>query len=131
MLSYYASLLASQGSLNTALNYLGASQDEKVVTLRERLYVSLGQKPAYGHVEQSRKNSMRQSFSNYTNQPIPGYNTNVPNAVSEQPWKQPQPIGAYNPLQPPTTFSPGPSVPPPSQPPRPGSVGSAHGMKIN
>lgn len=44
LLSYYASLLASQGDLATALTYLGTSHDEKVVSLRERLYVALGHK---------------------------------------------------------------------------------------
>lgn len=44
LLSHYASLLASQGDLSTAVTYLGTSNDEKVVSLRERLYVALGHK---------------------------------------------------------------------------------------
>lgn len=38
-------MLASQGDLSTAVTYLGASHDEKIVSLRERLYVALGHKP--------------------------------------------------------------------------------------
>lgn len=42
ILSNYASLLASQGSMEAALSYLGASNEEKVAELRDRLNWSLG-----------------------------------------------------------------------------------------
>lgn len=42
ILSNYASMLASQGSMEAALSYLGASNEEKVVELRDRLNWSLG-----------------------------------------------------------------------------------------
>ncbi|XP_044252290.1 protein transport protein Sec31A [Tribolium madens] len=117
LLSHYASILASQGNLSTALSYLGSSQDEKVASLRDRLYISLGQKPAYGarQQSQSRRSSQRQSFSSFPNV---GAQFNTP--VS-QAWQQQPQIGAFN--QPTRTFSPA----PPSQPPRPPSVGSNHG----
>uniref|UniRef100_A0AAG5DHX5 Protein transport protein Sec31A n=1 Tax=Anopheles atroparvus TaxID=41427 RepID=A0AAG5DHX5_ANOAO len=44
LLSQYASLLAAQGSLPSALTYLGNSTDPEMVELRERLYYALGHK---------------------------------------------------------------------------------------
>lgn len=45
LLSKYATLLASQGSLDTALTYIGNSQDDaNIIDLRERLYYALGHK---------------------------------------------------------------------------------------
>nr|CAD7198534.1 unnamed protein product [Timema douglasi] len=52
LLSRYASLLAAQGSLETALTYLGNSQDEEVCMLRERLYCNLGHKQPYQQQQQ-------------------------------------------------------------------------------
>ncbi|KAL3273448.1 hypothetical protein HHI36_014892 [Cryptolaemus montrouzieri] len=67
LLSNYAMILASQGNLQTALNYLGSSTDQKITSLRERLFVHLGQKSAYGQPtrQKSRQSIGRQSFSNY------------------------------------------------------------------
>lgn len=135
LLSYYSSLLASQGNLVTALNYLGNSQDPKVASLRERLTISIGQKPAFSQIQQqqqqSRKNSMRQSFSSQQSAFAP-FNTGLPGAAAPaQPWQQPVPAFSTQNAQapvPPKPFSPAPVAPPPGQPPRPGSVGSAHGM---
>lgn len=140
LLSYYSSLLASQGNLVTALNYLGNSQDPKVASLRERLTISIGQKPAFSQIQQqqqqqqSRKNSMRQSFSSQQSAFAP-FNTGLPGAAAAaapvQPWQQPVPAFSTQNAQapvPPKPFSPAPVAPPPAQPPRPGSVGSAHGM---
>ncbi|XP_076232600.1 COPII coat complex component secretory 31 isoform X2 [Calliopsis andreniformis] len=42
VLSQYAEMLATQGELDAALNYLGNSQDEKVVMLKDRLCRALG-----------------------------------------------------------------------------------------
>lgn len=52
LLSHYASLLASQGDLATAITYLKTSHDAKVVSLRERLYVALGHKPQVQDIRQ-------------------------------------------------------------------------------
>lgn len=156
LLSHYSSLLASQGNLTTAVAYLGTSQNEKVASLRDRLHVALGQKPSYAQEirqQQMRRGSQRKSFTNYpgpevinnTNPfhgsqysapqaqpfgapPVNQFNTGLPNPTAgAQPWQtQPlPPVQAFN--QPPKTFSPAPQAPPPSQPPRPTSVGSAHG----
>lgn len=46
LLSQYASLLAAQGSLNSALTYVGNSTDPEMEELRERLYYALGHKTA-------------------------------------------------------------------------------------
>ncbi|XP_031353039.1 protein transport protein Sec31A isoform X2 [Photinus pyralis] len=119
LLAYYASILASQGNLTVALSYLGSSQDQKIADLRDRLSVSLGYKSAYPQVAQRSRHSSRQSFSNYLNPvtpPVPSYNFNT--ALPTQPWQTQN--QAPLPAQP---FSP----PPVSQPPRPTSVGSAHG----
>ncbi|RZC32965.1 transport Sec31A [Asbolus verrucosus] len=120
LLTYYAGLLASQGNLQTALTYLGDSQDEKVTSLRDRLHISLGQKPFYARQQsQSRRQSQRTSFSSYPN--VGGqFNTGLPNpAVSAaQPWQPPPQVSR--------TFSPVPATPP-THPPRPTSVGSNHG----
>ncbi|KAF5282331.1 hypothetical protein FQA39_LY17630 [Lamprigera yunnana] len=125
LLAYYASLLASQGNLATALSYLGNSHDEKISVLRDRLSISLGYKPAYGRVQRSRQSS-KQSFSSYLN-PVPPvavptynqFNTALPNNTINQPWSQQ--VSVPPPAQP---FSPPPQV---SQPSRPPSVSSTHG----
>lgn len=44
VLSKYAGLLAAQGSLNSALTYLGPSVDPDLVELKDRLYYALGHK---------------------------------------------------------------------------------------
>lgn len=43
-MTQYASLLAAQGSLNSALSYLTPSEDPHLEELRERLYYALGHK---------------------------------------------------------------------------------------
>lgn len=47
LLSKYAGLLAAQGALNSALTYLGPSDDLEITNLRDRLYYALGHKQAY------------------------------------------------------------------------------------
>lgn len=42
VLSRYAEMLAAEGDLDAALNYLGNSQDEKIVMLKDRLCRALG-----------------------------------------------------------------------------------------
>lgn len=67
ILSQYASLLAAQGGLSSALTYLGPSEDEEIVELRERLYYSLGHKQAYAPI--SRTTSQTQNY--YTKSQTP------------------------------------------------------------
>lgn len=69
LLSHYASLLASQGELTTAIAYLGSSANEKVSALRNRLQVALGQKQIVAQEarQQTRRGSQRTSFSSYPN----------------------------------------------------------------
>ncbi|XP_049818141.1 protein transport protein Sec31A [Aethina tumida] len=150
LLSRYASLLAAQGELSTAVAYLGNSADEKIASLRDRLYVSLGQKPALAHDvrQQVRRGSARTSVSStggaYGLPPLPSqysgvqppapvpapqpsygnFNTGLPNATAAtQPWQpQPQPPIASFPQPPTRPFSPAPQAPP-----RPNSVGSNQG----
>lgn len=130
LLSKYAGLLAAQGALNSALTYLGPSDDEDVVDLRERLYYALGQKVAYA--SKPRAQSHNQNI--YSQSQATGGNqfqrASLPNNTFN-------PAATSN-IQPPTipTFTPGftnniqpqPSVPPAwntsaiAQPPQP-----AHG----
>ncbi|KAF7281898.1 hypothetical protein GWI33_004098 [Rhynchophorus ferrugineus] len=143
LLSQYASILAGQGHLQTALSYLGSSQNGKVASLRDRLMTSLGQKPSnvqeLRHQQGSRRGSTRTSFNatnpfhpqNQFNPPPPqftppvpqfgqNFNTGLPNpTLNAQPW-QTQSLPATAPVatQPPKVFSP---------PPRPDSVGSSRG----
>lgn len=92
-MSHYASLLASQGNLNTALNYIGTSDDFKLIELRDRLYYSLGHKPQATNIKpqsqlNSRLSNPRVSIPNYQTQPsqfspaINPYNPNQFNNVA-------------------------------------------------
>lgn len=65
LLSQYAGLLASQGALNSALVYLGPSEAQNIVELRERLYYSLGHKQAYA--TNVRRQSQSQTQNPYLN----------------------------------------------------------------
>ncbi|XP_049291125.1 protein transport protein Sec31A isoform X2 [Anopheles funestus] len=69
LLSQYASLLAAQGSLSSALTYLGNSTDPEMEELRERLYYALGHK-TYAPVGTSR--------SQYASQQQPPFNPMFP-----------------------------------------------------
>lgn len=60
LLSQYAGLLAAQGALSSALTYLGPSEAQDIVELRERLYYSLGHKQAY--VPNARSSSQTQNI---------------------------------------------------------------------
>ncbi|XP_066261911.1 protein transport protein Sec31A [Euwallacea similis] len=100
LLSHYAALLTAQGNLQTALAYLGSSQNDKVASLRDRLLTALGQKPL--NVQEmrqqqalNRRGSIRTSLSGYG-----GGNFNSGNAFHQtQPFSpQPAPITAQPPL---------------------------------
>lgn len=93
VLSKYAGLLAAQGSLQSALTYLGPSVDPDLVELKERLYYALGHKQqATQRVQQQQQNiygiqRMPQSRTSSISSNLPpivplqsNYNTGVPAA---------------------------------------------------
>lgn len=150
LLTRYAGLLVAQGALSSALSYLGPSDDENVVDLRERLYYSLGHKqqqqqsyaasqqqqqrgsvPSNRYVQQQPRTSIpNNSFSSPVSS---GFNTSFPGqplpVQPAQSWMQSQaPAQSWN-QPPPQTMQPpaaAPNVGPPTMahPPRPSSVGS-------
>ncbi|XP_050309032.1 protein transport protein Sec31A isoform X2 [Anthonomus grandis grandis] len=158
LLSQYASLLAAQGSLQTALGYLGNSQNEKVASLRDRLLTALGQKPLNIQEirqQQARRGSTRVSQSGYgggsisgfnqnqyTAQPTPqipapqppapfatnNFNTGLPNASVGSQPWQTQAMPPSSGSQPWQTQPQPPKVFSPAPPPRPDSVGSGRGI---
>nr|XP_012145867.1 PREDICTED: protein transport protein Sec31A [Megachile rotundata]XP_012145877.1 PREDICTED: protein transport protein Sec31A [Megachile rotundata] len=152
VLSQYAEMLAAEGDLDAALNYLGNSQDEKIIMLKDRLCRALG------YIQESKVMPKAPAMQNYydrTRRPVqtaqnplhaatqarPFFDTNVapvkqpfvppPNQFNTQ--QQQQPFG-LSPLQPhvpsmqfdqtPSTYTP-PSLsqPPPPPPPTSGSSG--------
>lgn len=131
-LSEYAGLLAAQGALDTALEYIGPTDDSQLEDLRERLYYALGHKtqqhsaPAYqqqsnNFYNKPRYNQQRGSFS-HPQMPQP--------PVVNQQWNANQhqsPAPLFNPV-PPQTMPPQVVKPPTvgeslTHPPRPGSTG--------
>ncbi|XP_076674172.1 COPII coat complex component secretory 31 isoform X3 [Andrena cerasifolii] len=68
VLSHYAEMLASEGDLDAALNYLGNSQDEKIVMLKDRLCRALGyiQEPK----SMARAPAMQQNYYDQTRRPV-------------------------------------------------------------
>lgn len=110
LLTNYAFILASQGNLQTALHYLGNSQNEQVATLRERLFAALGRRSPNNQTS-SRKSSTRSSFSNYQN---PYHTTNQYNQANYNQYN----TGLPNPSwQTQNTFNPPPQSKPFSPPP--------------
>ncbi|KRT79704.1 WD40 domain-containing protein, partial [Oryctes borbonicus] len=118
LLSKYAFILASQGSLQTALNYLGNSTNEQVSELRNRLYICLGQESVYGQKRTSVSSGFHPIAQKPSYPPSPGYNQFNTNPLSNvigsggglaQNW-QPPPARTFSPV-------------PPTQPARPPSVG--------
>ncbi|XP_037918625.1 protein transport protein Sec31A isoform X1 [Hermetia illucens] len=129
-LSQYAGLLASQGALDSALTYLGPSDNPELAELRDRLYYALGYKKqaqqqpyARGSLQPSsqayqygrppapgNRFGQRNSITNPTAQPAApltnNFNTGLPGAVNApsqpplQPWKPPAPVSTFNPMQP-------------------------------
>lgn len=109
LLSQYAGLLAAQGALSSALTYLGPSDDQDIVDLRERLYYALGHKQAYS--PKSRTQSHNQNVysqsqaptankfqrsslpnNNFNTAPVPNnvppavpFNAGFPNSNQQQP----------------------------------------------
>ncbi|ENN70527.1 hypothetical protein HUJ04_007968 [Dendroctonus ponderosae] len=103
LLSQYASLLAAQGNLETALSYLGSSQNEKVSSLRDRLLTALGQKPLniqeMRQQQANRRSSTRSSQSGYPAGAFNAANAFHPNQMGAQPAPavvQAPPFGNFN-----------------------------------
>lgn len=152
VLSQYAEMLAAEGDLDAALNYLGNSQDEKIIMLKDRLCRALG------YIQESKVMPKAPAMQNYydrTRRPVqtaqnplhaapqarPFFDTNV--APVKQPFvpppnqfntQQQQPPFGLSPLQPhvpsmqfdqtPSTYTPQSlSQPPPPPPPTSGSSG--------
>lgn len=122
--------MASQGALDSALTYLGPSDNPELAELRDRLYYALGykkqaQQQAYarGSLQPSsqayqygrppapgNRFGQRNSITNPTAQPAApltnNFNTGLPGAVNApsqpplQPWKPPAPVSTFNPMQP-------------------------------
>ncbi|XP_055372912.1 protein transport protein Sec31A isoform X2 [Condylostylus longicornis] len=115
-LAQYAGLLATQGALDTALSYLGPTEDALLEDLRDRLYYALGHKQINSSYSRTRtvsqniygRSSVTSSTSAITNQrfqprgsfsnPVPvlpamNSNTNNFNAgivgQPQQPWNMP------------------------------------------
>lgn len=123
LLVQYSSILAAQGRLSTALNYLGNSQAAEVSDLRDRLTVSLRQKQtrAASVPAQPRTRQNSAVFNSYANQ----FNTGLPTAAAPagQPWQQQASQQVFAAPAKPFSPTPVPAGVPPSQPPRPPSVG--------
>lgn len=99
ILTQYAGLLAAQGALNSALTYLGPSENADIVELRERLYYALGHKQAYVsnartqsqshgiYAKSQTPNKFPQPRTSLTNnsgfgtQPQPTFNNNIPSVA--------------------------------------------------
>ncbi|XP_062716426.1 protein transport protein Sec31A isoform X4 [Aedes albopictus] len=89
LLSQYASLLAAQGSLNSALTYVGNSADPGMEDLRDRLYYALGHKSNVP-VQQNAYYSTGQRGS-VSNQQPPAFNPMFPTigqAAKIKNWQQ-------------------------------------------
>ncbi|XP_029166256.1 protein transport protein Sec31A isoform X2 [Nylanderia fulva] len=102
VLSQYAEMLATEGDLEAALNYLGNSQEQRVAMLRDRLCKAL----SYTQEQRSVARPAGQNY--YYEQTIPGRtipSQNPQNAYNplQQPFQQATPAqtlqNAYNPLQ--------------------------------
>uniref|UniRef100_A0A069DZR9 Protein transport protein Sec31A n=1 Tax=Panstrongylus megistus TaxID=65343 RepID=A0A069DZR9_9HEMI len=88
LITEYAQLLASEGDLETALEYLNDSQDDSVVDLRERLYYALGHKTLY-NTQQHQRQMQQQSSSLIQQQPQINRKQSIPfqsmqNAATQQ-----------------------------------------------
>lgn len=108
ILSKYAGLLAAQGSLQSALTYLGPSVDPELVELKERLYYALG------HKQLTTQRSQQQNIYGIQRMPqsrTSSISSNLPPIVPLQP--------AYNSGVPQTTNFFTPQTPPISQVPAP------------
>lgn len=82
VLSQYAEMLATEGNLETALNYLGNSQEQKIKNLRDRLCRALG------YIQEAERNiekvPINQNYSEQTHRPLQNQNyQNTYNSLSQ------------------------------------------------
>lgn len=136
LLSRYASLLAAQGALSSALAYLMPSDDPEMTELRERLYYSLGHKQAYqtrpSHAQNAynKQTAQRYSQSRQSVSSVGSVASHAPyNAMYQPQTQQPtfttpqasqwstQPTGQQNWNAPPQTTPLMPAMPTPVKPP--------------
>lgn len=115
VLSQYAEMLATEGSLETALNYLGNSQEQNIVMLKDRLCRALGyiqdqrhitksttqnyyeQTRKFSHSSQNTYNPLQQAtpVQNWNTTPLTqtyGIATNQYNPQSAQTYGMPPPL---------------------------------------
>ncbi|XP_068251113.1 protein transport protein Sec31A-like isoform X2 [Palaemon carinicauda] len=83
LLCQYASLLAAQGTLNTAVSYLNTATQGEMVELRDRLYRALGYATGNTHQQHARKPSSsslgaRRSSTPYQQQQREGWGATSP-----------------------------------------------------
>ncbi|XP_042893285.1 protein transport protein Sec31A-like isoform X9 [Penaeus japonicus] len=117
LLCQYASLLAAQGALNTAVSYLNSATEGEMIELRDRLYRALGYQT--GRTNQQVHNVAPQP--SYRQTPTPqGYQSQpsqfTPSVQAQQRNIYGEPTAAAPTAPAPTMFSPAPHV---SQPPVP------------
>lgn len=125
-LSEYAGLLAAQGALDTALEYIGPTEDSQLEDLRERLYYALGHKQQKSAPVYQQQSNNFYSKPRY-NQPRGSLPNNQPPVLNQQ-WNNQQPTPMFNPVQQQQTLPPQAAKHPNvadnlSHPPRPGSTG--------
>lgn len=131
-LSEYAGLLAAQGALDTALEYIGPTDDSQLEDLRERLYYALGHKTQQSAPAYQQQQQQSNSFYNKPryNQPRGSFsNPQMTQPQLNQQWNNQAPAPMFNPAQQQQQSMPPQTVKPPSvsdnltHPPRPGSTG--------
>ncbi|XP_076291003.1 COPII coat complex component secretory 31 [Lasioglossum baleicum] len=98
VLSQYAEMLASEGDLEAALNYLGNSEDERVVMLKNRLCRALG----YIQDVRSRPKTAKMPLQARPFENVPPTKQPFPPSTNQFNTRQQQPLGfpSTNPLQP-------------------------------
>lgn len=107
LLSKYAALLAAQGALNSALTYLGPSDDAEITNLRDRLYYALGHKQAYTAPRYSQTQNVYQQPQSTSANRFGQQRQSVPNsnaAVQQSPFT-PYPGAAQQKTQQPPMFN--------------------------
>lgn len=130
LLDLYGRFLVSQGKLYSALTYLGDSNDERLVDLKERIYYAIGHKSLPQSQLQPHQQGPRGSFnmgrnvrsnsSQFGAPPVPQNTFNAPSLIQQ--W-QPPANTAFN------NFAPAPipqSIAPPVGPPPPAIEQVAH-----
>ncbi|XP_017789347.1 PREDICTED: protein transport protein Sec31A [Habropoda laboriosa] len=105
VLSQYAEMLAAEGDLDAALNYLGNSQDERIVMLKDRLCRALG----YIQESKAMAKASMQNYYDRTRTPMQAVQNQMP-ALPDFATKQARPFVDRNVVPAAQSF-----VPPPNQ----------------